>query len=209
MRVEVFDEVGEPLRPGQKGELVCTQAFPAMPIGFWNDPGGSRYRAAYFERYPGVWHHGDYCERTEHGGFVIWGRSDTVLNPGGVRIGTAEIYSAVESLPAVLEAVAVGHDGPAGEEVILFVRLPPGRMLDGALEMAVRRRIRARASPRHVPARILQVNDIPRTRSGKVAELAVKEALHGRPIRNAEALANPEALEWFRGCVEQGPGFVP
>lgn len=209
MRVEVFDEVGEPLRPGQKGELVCTQAFPSMPVGFWNDPGGSRYRAAYFERYPGVWHHGDYCERTEHGGFVIWGRSDTVLNPGGVRIGTAEIYSAVESLPEVLEAVAVGYDGPAGEEVTLFVRLPPGRMLDGALEMAVRRRIRARVSPRHVPARVLQVNDIPRTRSGKVAELAVKEALHGRPIRNAEALANPEALDWFRGCIEQDPRFVP
>ena len=197
MRVEVFGDDGQPLPVGRKGELVCTQAFPAMPVGFWNDPDGSRYRAAYFERFPGVWHHGDFCERTERGGFKILGRSDTVLNPGGVRIGTAEIYSAVESMPEVLEAVAVGWETGADEEIALFVRLSAGTPLDSRLAERIRGRVRQRVSPRHVPKRIFAVDDIPRTRSGKVAELAVRSAVHGRPVKNLHSLENPGALEAY------------
>ena len=163
MSVEVFDDDGRALPPGEKGELVCTQPFPSMPVGFWNDPDGSRYRAAYFERFRGVWHHGDYCERTPQDGFIIWGRSDAVLNPGGVRIGTAEIYSAVESMREVAEAVAVGLRNQNDEEVILFVRLTVGRSLDHKLAQRIRSRVRERASPRHRPARVVQIEDIPRT----------------------------------------------
>ena len=198
MSVEVFGDDGRALPPGKKGELVCTKPFPSMPVGFWNDPDGSSYRAAYFERFPGVWHHGDYCERTPHGGFIIWGRSDAVLNPGGVRIGTAEIYSAVESMQEVAEAVAVGVRYENDEEVILFVRLTAGRSLDDRLAQRIRLRVQKRASPRHRPARVFQVGDIPRTRSGKIAELSVRDALHGHPIKNLHALANPEALQAFR-----------
>lgn len=197
MRVEVYGDDGRALPIGRKGELVCTQAFPSMPVGFWNDPDGSKYRAAYFERFPGVWHHGDYCERTEHGGFKIWGRSDTVLNPGGVRIGTAEIYSAVESMPEVLEAVAVGWETADDEEIALFVRLSAGTPLDSRLAQRIKERVRERVSPRHVPKRIFRVDDIPRTRSGKIAESAVRSAIHGRPIKNLHALENPGALETY------------
>ena len=197
MRVEVFGDDGQPLPVGRKGELVCTQAFPAMPVGFWSDPDGSRYRAAYFEKFPGVWHHGDYCERTEHGGFKILGRSDTVLNPGGVRIGTAEIYSAVESMPEVLEAVAVGWEAADDEEIALFVRLSEGVLLDSRLARRMQGRVRQSVSPRHVPKRIFAVDDIPRTTSGKVAELAVRNALHGRPVENLHSLANPGALDGY------------
>ena len=197
MRVEVYGDDGRALPIGRKGELVCTQAFPSMPVGFWNDPDGSKYRAAYFERFPGVWHHGDYCERTEHAGFKIWGRSDTVLNPGGVRIGTAEIYSAVESMPEVLEAVAVGWETADDEEIALFVRLSAGTPLGSRLAQRIRGRVRERVSPRHVPKRIFQVDDIPRTRSGKIAESAVRSAIHGRPVKNLHALENPGALEAY------------
>lgn len=197
MRVEVYGDDGRAVPIGRKGELVCTQAFPSMPVGFWNDPDGSRYRAAYFERFPGVWHHGDYCERTEHGGFKIWGRSDTVLNPGGVRIGTAEIYSAVESMPEILEAVAVGWETADDEEIALFVRLSAGSPLDSRLAQRIKGRVRERVSPRHVPKRIFQVDDIPRTRSGKIAESAVRSAVHGRPVKNLHALENPGALEAY------------
>lgn len=197
MRVEVYGADGRALPIGRKGELVCTQAFPSMPVGFWNDPDGSKYRAAYFERFPGIWHHGDYCERTEPGGFRIWGRSDTVLNPGGVRIGTAEIYSAVESMPEVLEAVAVGWETADDEEIALFVRLSAGTPLDSRLAQRIKERVRERVSPRHVPKRIFQVDDIPRTRSGKIAESAVRSAIHGRPIKNLHALENPGALETY------------
>ena len=197
MRVEVYGDDGRALPIGRKGELVCTQAFPSMPVGFWNDPDGSKYRAAYFERFPAVWHHGDYCERTERGGFKIWGRSDTVLNPGGVRIGTAEIYSAVESMPEVLEAVAVGWETADDEEIALFVRLSAGTPLDSRLAQRIKERVRERVSPRHVPKRIFQVDDIPRTRSGKIAESAVRSAIHGRPIKNLHALENPGALETY------------
>ena len=197
MRVEVYGDDGRALPIGRKGELVCTQAFPSMPVGFWNDPDGSKYRAAYFERFPGVWHHGDYCERTEHGGFKIWGRSDTVLNPGGVRIGTAEIYSAVESMPEVLEAVAVGWETADDEEIALFVRLSAGTPLGSRLAQRIRGRVRERVSPRHVPKRIFQVDDIPRTRSGKIAESAVRSAIHRQPVKNLHALENPGALEAY------------
>ena len=203
MRVAVFADDGEPLPPGEKGELVCTQPFPSMPVGFWNDPGGSRYRAAYFERFPGIWHHGDYCERTPNGGFKIWGRSDAALNPGGVRIGTAEIYSAVESMAEVGEALAVGLQSGSDEEVVLFVTLTDRGVLDDGLVRRIRSRVRERASPRHRPARVIQVEDLPRTRSGKIAELSVKNVLHGRRVDNLQALANPEALRAFENLRDR------
>ena len=202
MKVEVFDDDGRALPPGEKGELVCTASFPSMPLGFWNDPDGARYRAAYFERFPGIWHHGDWSEITDTGGMVIWGRSDAVLNPGGVRIGTAEIYRAVESLPEIAEACAVGQEWENDVRVVLFVRLREGYMLDDALTDRIRKQIRAKATPRHVPAKVIAVADIPRTRSGKIAELAVRNVIHGREIKNREALANPESLELFRDLAE-------
>jgi acetoacetyl-CoA synthetase len=201
MAVDIYNEDGKPVR-GERGELVCTAPFPSMPVGFWNDPEGARYRAAYFERFPGVWHHGDYAALTEHGGIVIYGRSDAVLNPGGVRIGTAEIYSAVESLHEIVEAIAVGQDWRNDVRVVLFVRLQPGIELDDALKKRIREAIRARTSPRHVPAKILAVPDIPRTQSGKLTELAVRNVIHGQPVKNADALANPEALEHFRNLPD-------
>ncbi|HVZ14377.1 MAG TPA: acetoacetate--CoA ligase [Bauldia sp.] len=197
MAVDVFDADGTPLKRG-KGELVCKRAFPSMPVAFWNDPDGSRYRAAYFERFPGIWCHGDFAEWTEHGGIVIHGRSDATLNPGGVRIGTAEIYRQVEQVPEVLEALAIGQDFAGDVRVVLFVRLVEGAMLDESLQQRIRAKIRAGASPRHVPAKIVAVADIPRTKSGKIVELAVREVVHGRPVKNVEALANPAALDLFR-----------
>ncbi len=203
--VEVFDDAGHPVR-GAKGELVCRRPFPSQPIGFWNDPGGARYRAAYFERFPGVWHHGDFCEIVEHedgtAGIVISGRSDSVLNPGGVRIGTAEIYRQVEKLPEITEAIAIGQEWAGDVRIVLFLRLVGGAALDAALEDRIRRTIRENASPRHVPARIVAVADIPRTRSGKISEVAVREVVHGRAVKNIEALANPEALNFFRNRPE-------
>jgi len=201
MAVEVYDPGGRPL-VGEKGELVCTRPFPSMPVSFWNDPDGARYRAAYFETYPNVWHHGDYVELTEHGGVIIYGRSDATLNPGGVRIGTAEIYRQVEQLDAVEEAIAVGQDWDNDVRVVLFVRLKDGVALDDALIKTIRTRIREGCTPRHVPARVVQVADIPRTRSGKIVELAVRDVIHGRPVKNVEALANPEALEQYRDRPE-------
>ncbi len=173
-----------------------------MPVGFWNDADGARYRAAYFERFPGVWHHGDFAEWTAHGGMVIHGRSDATLNPGGVRIGTAEIYRQVEQLDEVVEAIVIGQPWQDDVRVVLFVRLREGLALDDALREKIKRRIRANTTPRHVPAVIAQVADIPRTRSGKIVELAVRDVVAGRAVKNREALANPEALELFRDRVE-------
>ncbi len=205
MKVEVFDDAGRPVR-GEKGELVCAAPFPSMPVSFWNDPDGAKYRAAYFEKFPGVWCHGDYIERTAHDGFVIYGRSDAVLNPGGVRIGTAEIYRQVESLDEVVESLVISQDWPPDHptdvRVVLFVRLRDGARLDDALIEKIRRRIRDYATPRHVPARIVQVPDIPRTKSGKIVELAVRNVVHGRPVKNVEALANPEALAHYKDRPE-------
>lgn len=201
MATDVFDERGHPVR-GEKGELVCTRPFPVMPLGFWGDPDGTRYRAAYFERFPGVWHHGDFAERTAHGGFVIYGRSDATLNPGGVRIGTAELYRQVEKLPEVLEALAIGQRWEGDVRVVLFVRLRDGLALDEALVARIKETIRSNTTPRHVPARVLQVSDIPRTKSGKIVELAVRNVVHGEPVKNVEALANPGALEEFRDRPE-------
>jgi acetoacetyl-CoA synthetase len=191
---------------GEPGELVCVRPFPSMPREFWNDPGHARYRAAYFEEVPGVWRHGDWAEETPQGGYVIHGRSDATLNPGGVRIGTAEIYRQVEAFPEVLESVAVGQEVPGGSgegdvRIVLFVRMREGAVLDDALEAGIRRRIREHASPHHVPRVILSVGDIPRTISGKISEIAVREVIHGRAVKNTDALANPEALEHFRGVV--------
>ena len=201
MAVEVFDENGTSLR-GEKGELVCTKPFPSMPVGFWNDPDGAKYRAAYFEKFPNVWRHGDWCEETEHGGFIIYGRSDAVLNPGGVRIGTAEIYRQVESLDPIVESLVIGQDWESDVRVVLFVKLKDGLTLDESLSSQIKKRIRDNTTPRHVPAKILQVTDIPRTKSGKIVELAVRDVVHGRQVKNIEALANPEALEHFRNRSE-------
>jgi acetoacetyl-CoA synthetase len=203
MAVDVVDETGKPIRQG-KGELVCTRPFPSMPIGFWNDPTGEKYRAAYFSRFENLWHHGDFAEWTEHGGMIIHGRSDATLNPGGVRIGTAEIYRQVEQLEEVQEAIVIGQDWDNDVRVVLFVVLKPGLKLDEALRDRIKRQIRTGASPRHVPARIVQVADIPRTKSGKITELAVRDVVHGREVKNREALANPEALDFYRGIAELG-----
>jgi len=202
MSVKIYDPSGNSVHE-QKGELVCTRPFPSMPLGFWGDSDGSRYRAAYFDRFPGVWHQGDYAELTEHGGVVIYGRSDSTLNPGGVRIGTAEIYRVVENLEGIVEAVVVGQEWQDDVRVVLFVRLAEGVALDENMVHEVRRRVRAECSPRHVPAKVLAVTDIPRTRSGKIAELAVRDAVHGHPAAgNTEALANPGALSQFRDRSE-------
>ncbi len=203
MAVDVYDETGKPV-VGEKGELVCTKPFPSMPVMFWNDPDGAKYSSAYFERFPGIWAHGDFAEWTEHGGIVIHGRSDATLNPGGVRIGTAEIYAQVEGMPEVLEALAIGQDFEGDVRIVLFVRLKDGTTLTDDLQKAIKSRIRTGASPRHVPAKIVAVADIPRTKSGKITELAVREVVHGREVKNIEALANPEALELFKGIEELG-----
>jgi acetoacetyl-CoA synthetase len=196
MDVAVFDDDGRSL-VGEAGELVCRNAFPSMPVGFWNDPDGARYRAAYFEHFPGVWRHGDWVELTERGGMIIYGRSDAVLNPGGVRIGTAEIYRQVEQIQDVVESIAVGQSWDGDVRILLFVVLRDGLILSESLEQRIRQRIRSECSPRHVPAKVVQVGDIPRTKSGKITELAVRDVIEGRPVKNREALANPEALDLF------------
>src|SRR5882724_219404 len=201
LNVQVFDDDGRPV-VGVKGELVCTSPFPSMPIHFWNDASGARYRAAYFDRFPGVWCHGDYMELTSRGTAIIYGRSDATLNPGGVRIGTAEIYRQVERLEEVVESLVIGQDWDNDVRVVLFVRLRENLMLDATLIKKIKDQIRANATPRHVPAKVVQVADIPRTKSGKIVELAVRNVVHGNPVKNVEALANPEALEHFRGIVE-------
>lgn len=201
MAVDVFDGDGQPVASG-KGELVCTRPFPSMPVGFWNDPDGNKYTAAYFSRFQNVWHHGDFAEWTPHGGIIIHGRSDATLNPGGVRIGTAEIYRQVEKLPEVQESIVIGQDWDGDVRIVLFVVLKPGQSLDDSLADRIKSQIRSGASPRHVPAKIVQVADIPRTKSGKITELAVRDIIHGREVKNKEALANPEALDLFRGLSE-------
>jgi len=205
MAVDVFDDAGRSL-VGKKGELVCSRPFPSMPLGLWNDRGGERYHAAYFAKYPNVWCHGDWSELTERGTMIVYGRSDATLNPGGVRIGTAEIYRVVERIEAVEESVAIGQlwppDKPTDTRVVLFVKLRENHSLDASLEERIRTDIRRHASPRHVPARIVQVADIPRTKNGKVVELAVRSVVHGMEIGNTDALANPEALDLFRDLPE-------
>ncbi len=201
LSVDVMDANGTPIERG-KGELVCAKPFPSMPVGFWNDPTGEKYRAAYFSRFENIWHHGDFAEWTEHGGMIIHGRSDATLNPGGVRIGTAEIYRQVEQLEEVQEAIVIGQEWDNDVRIVLFVVLKAGQTLDGALSDRIKLEIRTGASPRHVPARIVQVADIPRTKSGKITELAVREVVHGREVRNKEALANPEALDLFKELAE-------
>jgi len=201
MDVDVWDDTGHPLRGG-KGELVCKTAFPSCPVGFWNDPDGEKFHEAYFARFPGVWAHGDFAEITAHDGYIIHGRSDAVLNPGGVRIGTAEIYRQVEQIEEIQEAICVGQEWQDDVRVVLFVVMQPGATLDDKLRDAIRDRIRRNASPRHVPAVILAVPEIPRTLSGKVVELAVRDVIHQRPVKNTSALANPEALDHFRDREE-------
>jgi acetoacetyl-CoA synthetase len=201
MAVDVWDDQGRPVRQ-QKGELVCTKPFPSMPVSFWNDPEGKKYHAAYFERFDDIWCHGDFAEWTEHGGMIIHGRSDATLNPGGVRIGTAEIYNQVEQMPEIAEALCIGQDFDDDVRVVLFVRMAPGIALDDDLKTRIKAKIRAGCSPRHVPAKIIAVADIPRTKSGKITELAVRDVVHGREVKNKEALANPQALELYRDLDE-------
>lgn len=201
MNVQVFDDDGNAVI-GAKGELVCTAPFPSMPIYFWNDPDGAKYRAGYFERFPDTWCHGDYMELTARGTAIIYGRSDATLNPGGVRIGTAEIYRQVEQLDEVVESLVIGQDWDNDVRVVLFVRLRDRLTLDDALAKKIREQIRVNTTTRHIPAKIVQVDDIPRTRSGKIVELAVRNVVHGNPVKNLEALANPEALEQFRDRPE-------
>lgn len=202
MAVDIVDDRGDSLPAGEKGELVCRRSFPSMPVGFWGDEDGSRYRKAYFERFPGIWHHGDYAMRTASEGFVILGRSDAVLNPGGVRIGTAEIYRQVETLPEVLESLCIGQDWQGDVRVVLFVRLREGVALDESLRQRIREVIRTNTSPRHVPARIIAAPEIPRTLSGKIVELAVRNIVHGLPVTNTDALVNPGCLEFFKDIAE-------
>ena len=197
MAVDVFDDEGRPLR-GEKGELVCTAPFPSMPVAFWNDADDAKYRAAYFEKFPGVWCHGDYVELTANDGVIIYGRSDATLNPGGVRIGTAEIYRQVERFDEVVEAIACGQAWEGDERVVLFVVLRAGLTFDESLVSRIKARIREQCTPRHVPAKVIQVADIPRTKSGKISELAVRDVIHGRQVKNTEALANAEALALYR-----------
>ena len=201
MATAIWNESGAPVE-GEKGELVCTQSFPSCPIGFWQDKDGSKFHAAYFDRWPGVWAHGDYGERTPEGGFVIHGRSDAVLNPGGVRIGTAEIYRQVDRVPEVLDSVAVGQSWQDDVRVVLFVILRDGLALNETIAARIREEIRSNTTPRHVPTKVIQVADIPRTISGKIAELAVRKIIHGEPVGNQDALANPEALALYSGLPE-------
>ncbi|MGH6636892.1 MAG: acetoacetate--CoA ligase [Gammaproteobacteria bacterium] len=201
MKVEIYDDGGQPIYE-KHGELVCTAPFPSMPLGFWNDPSGERYREAYFARFPGAWTHGDYAELNIHGGVIIHGRSDAVLNPGGVRIGTAEIYRQVETLPEVVESLAIAQDWDNDQRILLFVRLRDEYRLDETLIDRIKKAIRENVSPRHVPAKVIPIADLPRTMNGKLAELAVREVIHGRGVKNRDALANPEALELFRDLPE-------
>ena len=202
MAVKIYRDDGTVANIGETGELCCVQSFPSMPVCFWGDADGSKYHAAYFERYPNIWAHGDYAKITEHGGMVIYGRSDATLNPGGVRIGTGEIYRQVEKLDEVLESICIGQDWEDDVRVVLFVRLREGLKLDDELQARIRKVIRENATPRHVPARIVQVSDIPRTISGKIVELAVRNVVHGRPVKNVDALANPDALDLFKDLPE-------
>jgi acetoacetyl-CoA synthetase len=201
MAVEIWDENGHPL-PSGKGELVCTQAFPACPIGFWDDPDQHAYKKAYFDVFPNVWVHGDYAARTEHDGYVIFGRSDATLNPGGVRIGTAEIYTQLADLTEIQDAVCVGQTWLDDTRVVLFVVLVDGQTLTPELSSRIKSHIRQNVSPRHVPAKIIAVEDIPRTLSGKIAEIAVRKTIHGEAITNVSALANPEALDFYVNLTE-------
>jgi acetoacetyl-CoA synthetase len=201
MDVDVFDDDAKPMASG-KGELVCKTPFPSMPVGFWNDAEGAKYSKAYFERFDNIWCHGDWCEWTPHGGMIIHGRSDATLNPGGVRIGTAEIYRIVEQISGIRESIAVGQDWDGDVRVVLFVVMQPDTALDDALMARIRKSVREQASPRHVPAKIVAVADIPRTKSGKITELAVRDVIHGRTVKNVEALANPAALSLYKDLIE-------
>jgi len=202
MRVEIRRDDGALADVGETGELCCSAPFPSMPVGFWNDPDGRKYQAAYFDQFPGIWAHGDFAQITQTRGMVIFGRSDATLNPGGVRIGTAEIYRQVEQLDEILESICVGQDWDNDVRVVLFVRLREGLLLDDDLRERVRAKVRANTTPRHVPAKVIQVADIPRTVSGKIVELAVRNVIHGRPVKNVDALANPEALKLYAHIEE-------
>lgn len=201
MAVEIFNEQGKSIRQ-QRGELVCTKPFPSMPVCFWNDPDNKLYNHTYFTRFPNVWTHGDFAEITEHNGLIIYGRSDAILNPGGVRIGTAEIYYQIEHIPEILESVVVGQNWHDDVRIVLFVKLRPGITLTEKIRNQIRHAIREHASPRHVPRKILQVPDVPKTVNGKIVEMAVKQVVNGEEVKNINALANPESLKFFKNCPE-------
>ena len=201
--VDIYDAEGNSIpEGGGAGELVCTGPIPSMPVSFWNDEDGQKYFKAYFAEYPNIWRHGDWVEKTEHHGLIVHGRSDATLNPGGVRIGTSEIYRQVEQIEGILESLAIGQDWEGDVRVVLFVRLEEGLILSDEIEKDIRTKVRIGASPRHVPAKIIQVADIPRTKSNKIVELAVRDLVHGRPVKNVEALANPDSLELYEDLLE-------
>ncbi|MDA3935162.1 MAG: acetoacetate--CoA ligase [Gammaproteobacteria bacterium] len=201
MQVEIRNDAGEVVL-NETGELTCSAPFPCMPVGFWNDTDGSRYQQAYFDKFPGIWSHGDFARINEHGGVIIYGRSDATLNPGGVRIGTAEIYRQVETLPEIAEALCIGQQWENDERIVLFVTMADDHSLTGDLKNRIRRTVRANTSPRHVPAKIIAVDDLPRTISGKLSEIAVRDVVHGREVKNTDALANPESLRLFQNLPD-------
>jgi len=201
MDVDVFNEKGSSII-NQKGELVCKKPFPSMPVKFWNDEDDKKYKSSYFEKYKNIWHHGDFAKITTNGGFIIYGRSDTTLNPGGVRLGTAEIYSVVEQLEEIKESIVVGQTWKNDIRIILFVVLNQGHNLTLSLKDKIKKTIRSSASPRHIPSKIISISDIPKTKNGKLVELAVKQTIEGEPIKNLEALANPDSLEQFKNIKE-------
>ena len=201
MAVEIWDDSGRVNR-GERGELVCTKPFPSRPVKFWNDIDGKKYHAAYFDRFEGVWAHGDFAEQTPDGGYIIYGRSDATLNPGGVRIGTAEIYRQVDRVKEVLESIVIGQVWGSDTRIVLFVKLREGTNLTETLLDTIKKLIKENCTSRHVPSKILQVEDIPRTKSGKIVEIPVRDIVHGREVKNKEALANPEALDYFRDRPE-------
>ena len=201
MDVDIFDEKGFPIKK-TKGELVCKKPFPSMPVKFWNDDGDKKYQSSYFERYKNVWYHGDFAEITDNGGFIIYGRSDTTLNPGGVRLGTAEIYSEVEKFDEIKESIVIGQPWDGDIRIILFVVLNQGYKLTDVIKDKIRKAVKSNASPRHVPSKIISIFDIPKTKNGKLVELAVKQSVEGEPIKNLESLANPESLQYFKNIKE-------
>ena len=201
MDVDIFDESGTSIQ-NKKGELVCKKPFPSMPIKFWNDNGDQKYKSAYFEKYPNVWHHGDFAKITSNGGFVIFGRSDTTLNPGGVRLGTAEIYNVVEKFAEIQESIVIGQSWKNDIRIILFVVLNSGYHLNDEIKDKIKKAVRSQASPRHVPSKIISVSEIPKTKNGKLVELAVKQTVEGEEIKNLEALANPDSLDQFKKIKE-------
>ena len=202
MDIDIFDENGKSIN-NEKGELVCKSPFPSKPIYFWNDKNNKKYLETYFDKYKDIWHHGDYCEKTQNEGYIIYGRSDATLNAGGVRFGTAELYRVVENLNDIMECVAVEHKIQTDTEVILFIKMKNKMQFDETLNQTIRFEIKSNLSPKHVPSKIFQVNDIPKTKSGKIVELTIKSIINGKDVKNKNALANPDCLKEYQNIYQK------